>query len=236
MRGFDLSDFYDGFTPEAVSDSANGLFETLVPELDALAKSLGEDFDSCATRNNYEDEVRRSIVSAYEKGVSKGLEEALYWKHKAKEEISDVISSVISSKRSMLTALEGELLKLSIAIAEKVVKSKIEDNVVECLKNQIESCLRQVGKEVPVQLRLNPEDVAAVRELLEDSESPFPMLNEVRLVEDRRVDRGGCILESEKGALRATINEQIEKISQVIEREYGKSVTEEVGSSPLGGT
>lgn len=223
----------ENFIPEAKPDNGSRTFEFLVPGgekyIGTGANGVGDDVDT----SDYDERVRRAIVSAYEKGITKGLEEATFWKNKSTGELMDIIASLLEGKKMMLASLEGAMLKLSVSIAEKIVKREIEADVVDCLKKQIELCLKQLDRKVPVLIRLNPDDLPVVKELLDSAENPFPELNGVKLVEDRRVGRGGCIVETDKGALRATISEQIEKISQALESEYAKSITKEMGATPL---
>ncbi len=222
---------HDEFIPEGYEESRYDTFE-LLPVIRAEHQE-----SSVLVRRRWlpteEEKVRQAVQAAYARGLKEGLEEARTWKNAAGNEIRTLLSSIVSERKAMLVQLEGELLKLSIGIAEKIVKQEIESNVLQCLKNQIESCLGQLDQRVPVILRLNPADVVLARDMLADEPDAASLLDSVRLAEDRRVERGGCILETEKGALKATISEQLEKLTGILKREYGKSVTEEMGATPL---
>ncbi len=223
----------DDFIPEARPDEKASKFEFIVPGGEfSIGSGEGRGEEEIGG-SEFDESIRKAIVSAYEKGLAKGLEEASFWKKKSTEELADVVASILEGKKTMLASLEGAMVKLAVAIAEKVIKREIAADVAGCLKNQIEICLRQLDRNVPVLLRFNPEDLPIVEELLKGSDNPYPELDGVKLVEDRRVGRGGCIIETDKGALRATISEQLERISQALESEYAKSITKEMGASPL---
>ena len=224
----------DSFEPVACPECLNSEFRHIAPEIDETFQSEWNG-EEVVRPNDYEENVRKAIVSAYEKGVAKGLEEALFWKRKAGEEIAGIIASAVEQKRTLLASLEGAVVSLSVAIAEKVIRTEIDSNIKKVIEKQIDVCLKQLDQDVPVLLRLNPDDIHVVGELIQEQKEKYSLLNEVRLVEDRRVDRGGCILETDKGALRATISEQLNKIYEALESEYARAITEEMGSAPIDG-
>ena len=224
----------DDFEPVACPECLGSGFKHIVPEIEESFQSEWNG-EEVAQSSDYEESVRKAIVSAYEKGVAKGLEEALFWKRKAGEEIVGIVASALEQKKTLLASLESAVVSLSVAIAEKVIRAEINANVKEIIEKQIDVCLKQLDQNVPVLLRLNPEDIHVVEELIREQKDRYSILDEVRLVEDRRVDRGGCILETDKGALRATISEQLDKIYEALESEYARAITEEMGSAPVDG-
>ncbi len=168
------------------------------------------------------EKLRRIAAEAYSRGIDKGREEARVWKEKALVDVASVLRGIREAEDKFRSVQERELLRLSVAIAEKVIKSEISADVVGCLKNQIDCCIKQIEREVPVQIRLNPKDSAIVEELLENDDGSLKLLKEIRILEDRRVGRGGCIIETERGALNAVISSQLELLSGVLEKEYEK--------------
>lgn len=179
------------------------------------------------TGQSEEMKINKSIEEAYRKG----LEEAQKQEAELSQYLGKVIKGVMDSRSSMLFQLEGELLKLSIDIAERILKKEISTNVSKCLEKQLKGCIKSLHREVPVVLRLNPLDVEIMGEIIRNDENIEDQLEGIKIVEDSRVERGGCVLETEKGMLRAEILKSLERVSQALEREYGRSIAEAMESS-----
>ncbi|MCD6380122.1 hypothetical protein J7M07_06730 [bacterium] len=170
-----------------------------------------------------EKELRRKLSDEYNRGFQSGNSDALIAKKDIKKDFFPLLANIRSSLTLITAQLEKELIKLSVEIAARVVKHEITIHAEKCLEGQIKTCLEQIGSRVPVLIRLNPDDVGLVKGLVEDSMEFSKMLrDEIKLVEDHNVDRGGCVMELDKGVLRAVISEQLEKLEEILLKEYGK--------------
>jgi flagellar assembly protein FliH len=222
------------FVPEVECKPESDEFE-LLPGVHSCCLGLPVQ-PAGGARSTGADVYEQVAADAYRKGFEQGLAQAQDFKFKANKEITALLQEMQNARRAMLVHLESELVKLSVEIARKVIKREVDADIVRCLGDQVAACLKQLDRGVPVVIRLNPADVQLLDELLTGDRDTFAVLDGVRLIGDMRVERGGCIMETERTALRATISEQLDKLSKVLEREYGRSITAEVGSTPLGDT
>jgi flagellar assembly protein FliH len=180
-------------------------------------------------RGNQSEEMKNN--EKIQKAYRKGLEESQKREAELRQYLGKLIKDFMDSRSSMLFQLEGELLKLSIDIAERILKKEINTNIEECLKRQVKDCIKSLNREVPVLLRLNPLDVEIIGEIIQDDDGIRDQLDRIKIIEDKRVERGGCALETEKGMLRAEILKSSARVSEALEREYGRSITESMESS-----
>ncbi|MFN8179527.1 MAG: FliH/SctL family protein [bacterium] len=87
-----------------------------------------------------------------------------------------------------------EIVHLAVAVAGKIVRREVrrdDDYVVRLVRR----CLRRIPMPAPVRVRLHPDDIAAVtaaRDALALDDSG----HQVALEADRRVERGGCVVET----------------------------------------
>lgn len=119
----------------------------------------------------------------------------------------DLIASACEQRHKIVESAEPELIRLSLAIAERIVHHQIAEDsqiVLETVRNAL---TRLVAREA-VTLRVNPADLEALR-AHRDSIVASNDVEHLRIVEDQRVDRGGVVIESESGAIDAKIATQL---------------------------
>jgi flagellar assembly protein FliH len=122
-------------------------------------------------------------------------------RHELSQQLSQALAAVRSAAQELALAREretevaaDEVVHLAVAVAGKIVRREIrrdDDYVVRLVRR----CLRHIPMPAKVLVRLNPEDVAAVaaaREAFALDESS----HQVAFEADRRVERGGCVVET----------------------------------------
>ena len=70
-----------------------------------------------------------------------------------------------------------------------------------------------------VRIIINPEDMEEVKKMLPDL-ARLTKGGNFQLTEDPSVGKGGCMLETGFGRVNATIDDQLDEIIKVIEKEY----------------
>ncbi|MHC4456518.1 MAG: FliH/SctL family protein [Planctomycetota bacterium] len=109
----------------------------------------------------------------------------------------------------------GEIAKLSVEIAKKILRKKVEEGDYE-----IESIVKETLNNAPtyqdVVVRLNPEDLSKLEKCQQDTETgSFAGIN---FVSDANIGRAECLLESPKGKIESFINNQLEQIGQALDK------------------
>ena len=128
--------------------------------------------------------------------------------------LADLIESARAQRREIVDGAEPELLKLAMAIAERIVHREIEIDP-EIVTSMVRVGLARLSGREKVTIRVNPGDVATMREhretLLSNSD-----VESLRVVEDQRVDRGGVVIETESGTIDAKIGTQLREARRVL--------------------
>ena len=110
---------------------------------------------------------------------------------------------------------KGEIAKLSVEIARKVLMQKIQDGDYE-----IESIVKETLKNAPTHqdltVHLNPEDLAVCQKAQADKDSGN--LADIKFVADPNIGRAECVLESPKGIIKSLIEEHLEQIGKALEK------------------
>lgn len=103
-----------------------------------------------------------------------------------------------------------EIARLSVEIARKILARKINDKDYE-----IETIVEQTLQEAPVQedivIHLNPDDFADHEKAGKSGDLPG-----IKFVPDANVGRAECVLETPKGTIESSIENNLEKIGKAL--------------------
>lgn len=114
---------------------------------------------------------------------------------------------------NIIAQRKDEIAKLSIEIARKILKQKIETKDYE-----IESIIKEVLGNSPSQqevvVHLNPEDFEQCQNIRNKDKNGI--LNGLTLVSDPDVGRAECILKSPNGTIVSLIDEKLEQIREAL--------------------
>lgn len=125
-----------------------------------------------------------------------------------------LIESVRAQRNGVIEAAEPELVRLAMAVAERIVYDHVavDPNVV--LENVRHALTRLVGREV-VTLRVNPADLEVIRQYRESTAASNDV-EHLRIVEDQRVDRGGVVIETDAGTIDAKVSTQLREARRAV--------------------
>lgn len=166
-----------------------------------------------------EGEVEAIRLRAKEAGFAKGYEEGLVeGRQKALEKASDLITLLESTvdeavrlRAANLQALEDDFLKLSVFLADKIIRKEVESDI-SWLQPILREALEALGAADQIIVLLNPLDYA----LLQNRAQDLNLSSRVRLVfeQDPNISQGGCLVESDTGLIDARLERRLGKLAQ----------------------
>ena len=104
--------------------------------------------------------------------------------------------------------------ELALAVAEKLVAGAVDVDP-EVLERVIRRALRRVRARGRLTVIENPDDLETTRELLPRIATALGGA-EVAVADDRRVARGGCLLDTPAGEIDGTVASQLERAREAI--------------------
>lgn len=149
--------------------------------------------------------------AAREAGYREGLSSASERFQQALEDLQQQRETLEEEYQRICDALEPEVLKLALEVASKIVTHQVEQ-APETALDVLRLCLRQLKDRSGVRLRVNREDLEMVRAAREDIAEWLDGVRDLEIIEDRRVQPGGVIVESSDGVLDARAASQIDEI------------------------
>jgi flagellar assembly protein FliH len=127
-------------------------------------------------------------------------------------------------RHKIIESAEPEIVKLSVAISERILNQHIaldHEAVVELARSAIS---RLVNRET-VTVRVHPADVEVMRQH-RDTLMQMNDIDNLRIIEDQRVDRGGVVIETDAGNIDAKISTQLREVRRLLAVEEPISVGE----------
>jgi len=128
-----------------------------------------------------------------------------------------LLQELRSAYDQALAEIEQEMLSLITAMAEKVIMCKLEtdDKIVVGI---VRETLSRAAGANQVTVRISPADEPLVREAQQQLMAVLGQVDDLRIVADEQLLRGGCLVETERGRLDARIDTQLQLLSDEVGR------------------
>ena len=165
-------------------------------------------------------EKEKKIISeareiAYKDGWDEGIAKANGEVERLTERMHDMINGIINKRTSIFIEAEQQIISLVLSIARKVIKVLSENQKNVVINNVIHS-LKKLSTRKNIAIRVNLADL----ELTTQYKDKFIKIAEtenIKILEDTTVDKGGCIIETDFGTLDARISSQLHEIEDKIQ-------------------
>ena len=126
-----------------------------------------------------------------------------------------MINGIINKRTSIFIEAEQQIISLVLSIARKVIKVLSENQKNVVINNVIHS-LKKLSTRKNIAIRVNLADL----ELTTQYKEKFIKIAEtdnIKILEDTTVDKGGCIIETDFGTLDARISSQLHEIEDRVQ-------------------
>ena len=160
----------------------------------------------------------------FEQGVGDGRAAAQAEMDEMLETMRGLVEMARVERHKIIETAEPEIVKLSVAIAERILNAQIslEQNAV---LDMVKSAIARLVNRETVTVRVNPADVETMRGH-RDKLMTMNDIDNLRVIEDQRVDRGGVVIETDAGTIDAKISTQLREVRRLLAVEEPISVSE----------
>ncbi|MFN3531394.1 MAG: FliH/SctL family protein [Candidatus Brocadia sp.] len=124
----------------------------------------------------------------------------------------DAVKQLTDAREKIWQESESEIIKLIVTISKKIVGYEINTNGINVVKHVVKEALSCVGEKKVVAVRLSPDDLKKVNTL----EETKIMDQNIKMVEDRTITSGGCIVETNFGSVDSQMETRWEEILKAI--------------------
>ncbi len=190
-------------------------------EAEAAAEKIIQDAKAQAAKileqaNSDKSEIsRNSYKEGYEKGHGEGYSTGKDEVTRLVDRTHKILESVMARREKILSETEQQIVELVILMARKVVKVLSESQKSVVMANVLQA-LKKVKGRGSVTLRVNLADVKLTSEHVQDFIKQVENVQGITVLEDSTVEKGGCIVETDFGAIDARIQSQLSELENKI--------------------
>ena len=206
-----------------IEDAQNAAFDEVRRQTDEaqdaediIAEAEQKARDIIADSEKNKDSVNRD---AYKEGFNRGREEGFKEGNLEVQRLTDrlhtIINKTMDRRQEILSETEQQIVDLVLLMTRKVVKV-ISENQRNVVVSNVVHALRKVKGRGDVVIRVNLADVKMTTEHIQNFISAAENIKNITVVEDSTVDQGGCIIETDFGAVDARIASQLNELEQKI--------------------
>lgn len=159
-----------------------------------------------------EQQLKALFEAARQQGYAAGMGEAQASLEQETRRLRQMAESLGAALDSLDFRLADQVLNLALDVARQVVAGELTARPERILE-VVNLALRQMAESArDARLLLNPEDAKIVRPILND----LLDRSRLRMVEDTRIVRGGCLIETMQGDLDATLQTRWRQVVSVL--------------------
>jgi flagellar assembly protein FliH len=164
-------------------------------------------------RNQREMELRIQQINdaGYKKGYKEGVEFQKKEVLPALDAIATMTKTIPLIKKDILEKTEEQIVKLAIAIAEKILNQEVATKK-EIILGVLKNALKNISETDGMKIRLNPHDFRYMMEVKKDFLQSIDGVRNVIFEEDSAIKRGGAIVETMFGEVDARLENQLKEI------------------------
>ena len=197
---------------------------------EAKARSLlaNAQRDAEAIRKQVRDE---SAKTGFEEGFAKGQEEGQKQGHEegyqaalneAKQQLHQLEQAWINAAHKWdneRTAMERDarqaVLELTLRLTEKVVHRIVQVDE-QVINDQLAAVLSYVLRPMDVTVRICPDDRSVLEKAMPQLLNEFNLVQQIHLLDDTSVARGGCDVTYGQGRIDANLEKQLDRLVEVM--------------------
>lgn len=164
-------------------------------------------------------ELEAAKEEAYEKGRLNARHDFTLEIEKIRSEygslvtlFQDAVRQLTDTREKIWQESESEIIKLILTISSKMVGYEIDMNSIHVVKHVVKEALSCVGEKKILAVRLSPDDLKKINTL----ENAKIMDQSIKMMEDRAITSGGCIVETNFGSVDSQIETRWEEIMKAL--------------------
>jgi flagellar biosynthesis/type III secretory pathway protein FliH len=162
------------------------------------------------SRPSFAELEREAFTKGFQQGERAGAEAAAKRGEATLRRLAQSIEELASLRAELVHKTERQVVELAFAIARRVLRREIAvDGAL--LVTMARVALERLGDNTSATIRLNPDDYAMLGARAQVNEGSV-----VRIVPDPAVNPGGCLVQTDFGAIDAGIDAQLSEMASAL--------------------
>jgi len=195
---------------QVIRQEAEDRAAEIVAEAERRAAEIVSD-----AKSKMDEQLKDGYGDGFRKGQEAGFKEGNLEAQRLTDRLHTIIERMMDKRQEILAETEQQIVDLVLLMTRKIVKV-ISENQRNIVVSNVVQALRKVKGRGEVIIRVNLNDVAMPTQHIKDFLAAAENIKNITVVEDSTVDRGGCVIETDFGAIDARIASQLNEIEQRI--------------------
>lgn len=129
--------------------------------------------------------------------------------------LSEAVADFQRRRDHLLEEMKPDLVTLVMEISGAVIEHELQTDR-EAIMRVVERAVAEVGETDRIILRVHPDDARLLETAVSDGTWTPPKFANFDISADTSIRRGGCVLESDRGQVDATIEAQLDEIEKYL--------------------
>lgn len=195
-------------------DILDKAYEQSEEKLNNAYERSKEIFDN-AKSEGYDEGYEHGNKEGYEQGYQTGYKEGKNDSEKLIKEALDIKNSYIQLKSKLLREVEEEIVELVIAIYEKVLYQKVEEDK-ELILSLVLSGIDNLEVSEKLTIIVSQEDYKTVEDSKDLILAKASLIDELDIRVNSDMKKGDCMIETSMGSVDVGINNQLDEVKDLL--------------------
>ena len=161
------------------------------------------------------EKLREIEEEAYAKGWQEGTKAAREEYEAKLREADAILDKAQEEKWQVVAGSEEEIVRLSVAVARKVINREMETNP-EIVADMVKRAIQKATDREELTVRVNPDNLDVTINARDDISQQVKGIRKLKVLADPAIAPGGCVVESHNGTVDARIERQMNEIEQAL--------------------
>ncbi len=194
--------------PDSVANEASPTDEKGTDEPEPVPEPLPEPAKP-------EMDIEKIREESFQSGLQTGRNQAEEDFDNGAQTFANLCRELDQLRETILKNSVDEMRELVLAIAEKIIRNSVQEQC-ETITSTIKDAIHLAVKSDEFQIQLNPDDLNCIEKQKTEIINQISGLNNIVLLPDSTIERGGCLIESSCCTVDASMASQIKLIRDSI--------------------
>lgn len=133
-------------------------------------------------------------------------------------EALDALNEAVKERKKIIKDAEGEILRLSLKIAEKIIHSEVSLHPDVSL-NIVTEAIGRISDREQIIIKVNREDAEYIKRYKDRLANMLDGVKSFSIIEDANIEPGGCVIETNLGFIDSRISTKLKSIEEALTKQ-----------------
>jgi flagellar biosynthesis/type III secretory pathway protein FliH len=185
-------------------------------EIESIVESRLKEFEE-----RFQQEKEDAYHAGFEDGTNEGMKQGLNQSEDEVVRFQELFDTLTGQWKDTLRTYDSTVTNLAVRIAQKIINVEIKQNN-EVVLQAVHDCLAYVEDKTKIIIRVNPNDLDAVRRHRNDWLESLESIDHLLIEAEPTVTQGGCVVDTPIGDVDAQIEERLERLHTALIEEINR--------------